>query len=293
MLRLEHYGDVTRLVMSSLSSRLAGYEVSAFLTHGVLVDIGFPRIAPEMHRFLLERKPDGVMLTHSHEDHAGNAPLAAALDLPIAASDDALQTLHAAPRIEFYRRLVWGQPAPLPARRDKPAFEHALLRFIPTPGHSRDHQVVWDEERETVFGGDLFVGVKVRLAHADEDPREQVRSLRTVAALRPRRLFDAHRGLITDPAPALLAKADWMDDMSVEIERRIAAGWSDRAIARHLLGREESVHYVSAGHYSRINFVRAVRRVSLDHTVIPAAGAGTRADQGTIRPPGHRSSPLA
>ncbi len=260
MLRLEQYGDVTRLAMSSLSTRLARYEVSAFLVRGVLVDIGFPRIAAEMHRFLRERQPLGVMLTHSHEDHAGNAPLAALLDLPIVASEETLRSLHTAPRIELYRRMVWGQPAPLPARRHSAPFEDPALRLIPTPGHSLDHHVVWDEESETLFGGDLFVGVKVRIAHADENPGEQVRSLRQVAALRPRRLFDAHRGLIADPAPALLAKADWMEQTVAEIERHIAAGWSDRAIAREVLGREEGVHYVSAGHYSRINLVKAVRQ---------------------------------
>ena len=36
----------------------------------------------------------------------------------------------------------------------------------------------WDAERETVFGGDLFLGVRVRVAHPGEDPRQLARSVR-------------------------------------------------------------------------------------------------------------------
>jgi glyoxylase-like metal-dependent hydrolase (beta-lactamase superfamily II) len=138
----------------------------------------------------------------------------------------------------------------------------AGLALLAAPGHSPDHHVVWDAERETVFSGDLFLGVKVRVAHASEDARDLTRSLRVAAALRPRRLFDAHRGPIADPAGALLAKAAWIEETVGAIERRLAEGWSERAITREILGREPAEFYFSRGRLSKIGFVRGVRRTA-------------------------------
>ncbi len=138
-------------------------------------------------------------------------------------------------------------------------FVSDTLRLVPTPGHASDHHIVWDAERETIFGGDLFLGVKVRAAHDDERPRELARSLRATAALRPRRYFDAHRGPVRNPVSALGAKADWLEETIAAIEQRIGQGWSDRAIAREILGREDLAYYVSRGGMSRVTFVAQVR----------------------------------
>ena len=81
-----------------------------------------------------------------------------------------------------------------------------------------------------------------------------------MAALNPKRMFDAHRGPVPNPVDALLAKADWLEATIAAVEARIARGWRDRPIARDVLGHEELAHYVSLGKMSRINFVRAVRR---------------------------------
>lgn len=145
--------------------------------------------------------------------------------------------------------------------------EDNRLRVIHTPGHTSDHHVVWDEERATLFSGDLFLGVKVRATFPDEHPRQLVDSLRRVAALRPERMFDAHRGAVREPANALLAKADWLDETITRIEAKIDAGWSDRAIRVHVLGRESVVGVISGGEYSKLTMVRAVRRSRVERGV--------------------------
>jgi ribonuclease/clavin/mitogillin len=260
MLRIERYGDVTRVHMTSWRGRLAGYDVSAYLTRDVLVDTGFPHVAAEFTRFLDANRVRGVIVTHWHEDHAGNAALAAARGLPVAISPQTLAQLGgpAAASIRFYRRFVWGIASPV--RSVVLPLESEALRVIHTPGHTADHHVVWDEERATLFAGDLFLGVKVRATFPDEDPRQLVGTLRRVAALRPERMFDAHRGTVSDPTNALLAKADWLEEIVTRIEAKIDAGWSDRAIRRHVLGRESAVGLISGGEYSKLTLVQAVRR---------------------------------
>jgi glyoxylase-like metal-dependent hydrolase (beta-lactamase superfamily II) len=260
MIGIERHGDVTRVRMTSWRGRLVGYDVSAYLTRDVLVDTGFPHVTGDFARFLDATPVRGVVVTHWHEDHAGNAALAAARGLPVAISPQTLAQLGgtAARSIRFYRRFVWGVAPPV--RSTVLPFDGEALRVIHTPGHTADHHVVWDEERGTLFSGDLFLGVKVRATFPDEDPRELIRALRGIAGLRPERMFDAHRGAVPDPAGALLAKADWLDETITRIDAKIDAGWSDGAIRRDVLGRENAVAVLSGGEYSKLTFVRACRR---------------------------------
>ena len=268
MLRLEAHDDVTRLQLSSAASRIAGYAVSAYavpLDDGrrVLVDTGFPGVRRALVAWVTaERRAGrpivGAIVTHRHEDHAGNVEALARLGLPLLMGEATRRSVEAVGAIGLYRHVTWGQ---MPSLRTRvPTLDAAPLVLVPTPGHSSDHHAVWDPRTRTLFGGDLFLGVKVRIAHPGEDPRALARSLRAAAALAPVRLFDAHRGLVRDPVPLLLAKAAWIDETVGAIERLLAAGWPERRIRQRVLGREGLAGYVSRGDYSRLNFVRAVRR---------------------------------
>lgn len=260
MLRLEPLGPVTRLRMSSARSRLVGYEVSAYVVDGVLVDTGFPGIRAELARWLDAHPLRGAVVTHQHEDHAGNVHLLAERGVPLAIAPATLAVLREAPRIALYRAAVWRRLPPFAS--PFASFEDRRLRLEPFPGHSPDHHAVWDAERGFLFGGDLYLGVKVRVAHAEEDPHTLLESVRRAAALRPARLFDAHRGEVPDPVAALERKAAWLAETIGAIERLAAAGWSERAIQRRVLGGEEWIGRVSVGEYSRRNFVRAVLRTA-------------------------------
>ena len=258
MLQVVQHGDVTRFEMTSAASRILGYSASAYLVRGVLVDCGFHAARKEMDVILDRERPRGLLITHYHEDHAGNVERVARRGIPIAASTETLAKMRSPARIRAYRRVTWGSAPPL--RSPVTPFESDRWKLVAAPGHSRDHHIVWDEGDGTLFGGDLYLGVKVRIAHPGEDPRVLVRTLRVVAALGPARLFDAHRGYVPNPTPLLRAKADWTEETIAMIERRITAGAPDAAIVRELFGGESVPGYISGGDYSRTNFVKAVRR---------------------------------
>jgi glyoxylase-like metal-dependent hydrolase (beta-lactamase superfamily II) len=260
MIRIERHGDVTRFEMMGTVSRLIGYSASAYLVRGALIDCGFHDVRRDVTALLASERPRGVLITHHHEDHAGNVELLARAGVPIAAGADTLEKLRAPAPIRLYRRVTWGSAPPL--RTAFAEFTGDELALIPAPGHSSDHHVVWDAREGTLFGGDLYLGVKVRVAHPGESPRMLSRTLRRIAALAPARLFDAHRGLVRNPSPLLLAKADWIDETITAIERRLAEGASDARVVRDVLGGESIPGYFSGGDYSRSNFVRAVRRTS-------------------------------
>ena len=258
MLALERFDDVTRLEMSSRRSRLVGFSVSAYLVRGVIIDCGFHTVRRELAAFLRQRRPRGAMVTHQHEDHAGNVELIARSGVPLAIAPSTVAVVSRPQRIGFYRRFTWEPMPPLVSSFEP--FEPDDFQLIPTPGHSADHHAIWDPQERTLFAGDLFLGVQVRIAHPGEDPSEVARSARLAAALGPRRMFDGHRGPIADPVGALTAKADWIDALIARIERRIASGAPDDVILREELGGESWPGYFSAGDYSRGNFVRAVRK---------------------------------
>ena len=261
MIEIQRFGDVERIRLASWGSRLAGMDVSAYLVHGVLVDSGFPQAHAALARFLDERSIIGAMLTHYHEDHAGNAALIAGRGIPLAMHPGTVERLRYPQRIRLYRRVVWGTPTPLTSTA-QPFATETPLEFLHTPGHSADHQVVWDPERRTLFSGDLWLGVRATVMHESENPHRIVESLRAVRALEPERMFDAHRGPVRDPVAALDAKIAYLEETMAAVAAKQAAGWSDRAILRRLLGGDETVALASAGEYSRLNFVKAVRRTA-------------------------------
>jgi glyoxylase-like metal-dependent hydrolase (beta-lactamase superfamily II) len=244
--------------MTSAASRIIGYSASAYLVGGILVDCGFHGARKDMDAILDRERPRGVFITHYHEDHAGNVERIAHRGIPIAASAETLVKMRSPLPIRAYRRFTWRSAPPL--RSPATPFESDRWKLVAAPGHCSDHHIVWDEADGTLFGGDLYLGVKVRIAHPGEDPRVLVRTLREVAALGPARLFDAHRGYVPNPTPLLQAKADWTEETIAMIERRITSGAPDAAIVRELFGGESVPGYLSFGDYSRTNFVKAVRR---------------------------------
>jgi glyoxylase-like metal-dependent hydrolase (beta-lactamase superfamily II) len=257
-LTLERFDDVVRLRMQGIGTRAAGLDVSAYLVRGILVDTGFHRARREMDAAIASLTPRGAVVTHWHEDHAGNAERLAGRGLPLWMHGSTEQMLRRRPAIRLYRRLVWGRPPKL--RSTLTSIELEDLQVIHAPGHSFDHHVVWDPRTSTLFSGDLWLGVRASIMHEAEEPSLIVRSLRAAARLEPRRMFDAHRGPVENPTAALLAKAEWLEQTIGEITRRLNEGWSERQIVQRVLGGEAAAGYASGGEYARRNLVRAVRR---------------------------------
>ena len=257
MIELTTHGDVRRIRMWTRRSRAFGYDASAFLVRGVLVDTGFRHVQRELVSVARGNCPRGVIVTHHHEDHSGNAPALALAGIPLWMSAYTEAKLRERPRVKLYRHVIWGRPRKL--RAGFASFDPAPLQVIPTPGHAPDHHVVFDPETRTLFSADLFLGVKVRIMGRHEDPYEILRSLEKAIALQPSRMFDAHRGLVENPVPLLEAKRNWLQDTTGEIERALDAGRAERAILKELLGGEELSGYVTEGEYSRRNLIRVVR----------------------------------
>ena len=256
--RIERFDDVVRLRLQSVAGRAIGLDVSAYVIRGIMIDTGFHRAQRRVIEFVQSLGVRGGIVTHWHEDHAGNVAALAERGVPMLMRSDTEAVLRQRPPIQLYRHAFWGHPPALAGALTE--FDPSGLEGIHAPGHSTDHQIVWDAATRTLFSGDLWLGVRARFLHSTEDPYVLLDSLRRARDLEPRRMFDAHRGLVEHPVRALDAKMRWLETTLRDIERRVHEGWSDRAIVRGVLGGEEFAALVSRGDYSRRNLVRAVRR---------------------------------
>jgi ribonuclease/clavin/mitogillin len=255
---VERFDDVLRLRLQSMAGRTIRLDVSAYVMRGIMIDTGFHHARRHVIDAVESLSVQGVIVTHWHEDHAGNVAVLAERGVAAILRPDTEAILRQRPPIQLYRRVFWGHPPALASTLA--AFDPMGLECIHTPGHSTDHQIVWDPETRTLFSGDLWLGVRARVLHSTEDPYVLLESLRRASALEPQRMFDAHRGLVEHPVRAIDAKVRWLEKTLRDIERRVDEGWSDRAIVQRVLGGEEIAAVVSRGDYSRRNLVRAVRR---------------------------------
>ena len=261
MIETIQHNDVTAYRLSWWRSRLRGFSVTVYRVRDVIIDTGYPGGRPSLAS-ALERAPvRGALLTHHHEDHAGNVHWLADNGVPVGMSNDTAVILSKLPRIGLYRRFTWGA---MPAfSSDAPPFHDASLSLIATPGHCPDHHVVFDRETGTLFSGDLFLGVRIKIAHWYESPSQQVRSLRACIAMQPSRVFCAHRGLLPSGVAMLTAKADWMEDMIGRVLRLSEQGLDATSIREQVFGPLDSTHWISFGDYSADHIVRAILRDSL------------------------------
>lgn len=258
MLRVFDHRDVREFALSTRLSRAVGIKVSVFVVRGTLIDSGFRRARRDVASVLATHPVERAILTHWHEDHSGNLPLLAERRIPTVVTALTRARLPEARSLRLYRWAIWGS---VPETEVPPPANEGELEILPTPGHSEDHVAVWDPRSETVFGGDLFLGVRASTTHADEDPYATLASVRRILNLEPKRFFDAHRGALRDPIDALAAKADWLATAIGEIERGIDLGDSDSIIRTRVLGREGATTWASGAEMSKLNFVRAVRRI--------------------------------
>jgi len=256
VLTVRHHDQVRELILTTRLTRAVRFRVSAFVCRGFLIDTGFPRIRSELLAYL-EREPvQGAIVTHWHEDHAGNVTALAERGVPVVVSDETLRAHRAMPTVPPYRWAIWGHPRPgsiVPRSSEHP------FTLVPTPGHTDDHIAVWDAETGTLFSGDLFLGVKASFVHAEESVAALIASLERVAALGPDRMFDAHRGLVDRPVAALRAKIEWLEKTASAVRTALANGVPEGAIVAKLLGGEAPVAFFSFGQVSRRNFVRVIR----------------------------------
>lgn len=265
MLRCTQYGPITRLHLARTVFGRPLYTVNAYLVDGLLIDTGCLATASELVAWCRERDVRQAINTHHHEDHAGgNGALQEALGLPIAAPPQAVPILADFPRLQFYRRIVWGQPGNVVVEPLGNVVEtgHYHFEVIPTPGHCPDHVCLLERDQRWLFSGDLFIHERVRHLRDDEDARGTLASLRRVLALRPRLLICSHAGFVgfsdADACGVMERKIAYWEGVAEQARALRGEGLSLRELTDRLLGPESLMTRITRGHLSKINLIRSL-----------------------------------
>jgi glyoxylase-like metal-dependent hydrolase (beta-lactamase superfamily II) len=264
LLKTTQYGEVIRFDLARTLAGRGRYWTTAYLVDGMLVDSGCAYSAPELLQALGDVPLRRIVNTHTHEDHIGANGfiqgqrdgleiVAHPLALPVLADPRGEQPLHP------YRRIMWGWPLPShgQALADGAVIETPCHRFqvIYTPGHSRDHLCLFELEQGWLFSGDLFVGGQDRALRADCDIWEIIASLKRVAAMPASMLFPGSARVRDDPARALDAKINYLEELGGAVLTLQRQGWPVSAIVRALCGGPMLIEFVTLGHFTRQELV--------------------------------------
>jgi glyoxylase-like metal-dependent hydrolase (beta-lactamase superfamily II) len=261
MLEATIHGPITRVHLARTVLGRPLYTVEAYLVDGLLIDSGCPATASELVAWCEGRNVRQVVNTHHHEDHSGgDGALQAALGLRIAAPAGAIPILADSPRLQLYRRIVWGQPGDVGVQPlgDVVETDHYRFEVIPTPGHCPDHVCLFEREQGWLFSGDLYVHERVRYLRIDEDAVSSLESLRRVLALRPRLLVCSHAGLVEDGCGAIARKIAHWEGLAEQARALRRQGLPLREVTDRLLGPEDMMARFTRGHFTKINLIRSL-----------------------------------
>ena len=154
--------------------------------------------------------PDGVVLSHSHLDHAGG--------LEALAPDAVIAHRDAARLYEADERTPCGQPFVTVAGTsgslpDMPGWEWVLGE-----GHAPGHLLLWQPESKTLLAGDQFLlGLKtpLRIADPEEDSfGAYLETLDRVSTLQPEIMLTGHTAAIREPGA-------WLDRERRRLSRQL------------------------------------------------------------------------
>ncbi len=267
MIQIQQHGSVTAIRMARTLLGRPLDRTTVDRLDGLLIDSGPPCLAAELLRVLKDLPVHRIILTHAHEDHIGGL---AALRQRYPAA-----TIFASPRAipliqdpsllrqQLYRRLLWGIPNAVADVEELPLSvetEQFNLRVVETPGHSHDHVSFFETKYRWLFSGDSFIGGQDKSWASEFEMFGTISSLRSMAALRPERIFPASGNVRRTAMPELHGKIAHLLGLCREVAKLDVGGVSTEAIVEGLLGGENAMKFWTRGHFSGANLVEACRR---------------------------------
>ncbi len=211
--------------------------VHFFEVDGLLIDTGPSLAKVAVSRLVDKLNISQIVLTHTHEDHSGNAAsLKQQLDVPLFGHILAMEIMAKGFEILPYQKAMFGpagQVAIRPVDRkidtDKYSFE-----VIHTPGHAPEHIALYERNQGWLFPGDLFVAEKIKYFRKHESMSEQIKSLKKLARLDFDFLFCNHNPQFKDGKSKLIRKLHYFEELYGHIKEQHNKGLNTDEIMKAL-----------------------------------------------------------
>lgn len=234
---------------------------------GTVFDTGPSNQWKEVKSFIQEKPLEQLILTHHHEDHAGNAGSIEKLTgVRGVAPAITIQKLKEGFKIPITQRYVWGRPGtaelkPLPKTLSLANGEPVTA--IHCPGHARDMTCYLLNDRGWLFSADLYIANYLKMLRIDEHVPTLLESINKIIASDFETIICPHRGIVEDGKARLQEKHDYLIDLAGKVQQLHQSGKGLRAITLELLGKEGLISRLSGYNFSKINLIRSSLDVDL------------------------------
>ncbi len=225
-----------------------------------LIDCGPPNQRRFVLDFVEKHSPAQLVFTHHHEDHSGNgADIQERFSLPLFADAAGIHYYENGYPIQMYRRIIWGKPRkfrPQPFPTSLSAGGNLSLIPVPAPGHSPDMTCFLEPQNGWLFTGDLFITSRPLYLRMEENPQQEIESLKRILRLDFDTLFCAHRGIVENGKEALRCKLNYLESLREQVAELTRQGFSREAITAKLLGRENLMSWLTGFRFSKKNMIK-------------------------------------
>lgn len=210
-------------------------SVWCYWLDGVLIDTAQRHRQRDVLETFAPQRIDRIVLTHFHEDHAGNA---AALRMhhqcPVLAGDLTAARIADGFPLLPYERFWFGRIDPCPGALPLPArieTTHYTLQPIHTPGHSDDHYVLLEANEGWLFAGDFYIG-NLRLFRRGENIYQMIESTRRVLTHDFGVVFCGHNPVLTAGRRAVERKLHYLETLVERVRAAHGRGLRGEALVR-------------------------------------------------------------
>jgi len=237
-----------------------GMSVYSFFVDGLLIDTGSYSLSQEFQSFFNEIQIEQLALTHSHEDHSGNAAwLQQHKDVPIYIHHDSVSICANDGEYPLYRQALWGERPAFNAQPfgDTLQTNSATWDIIETPGHTTDHLSFYNRETGALFTGDLYIQTKTKVVLDEENIVHTLASLKKILNYDFEEVYCCHAGFLADGRTKIQEKIAYLEEMESNIRRLFDKGYSVEEMTKSIFARDYPITKVSGEQWSSKHIITA------------------------------------
>lgn len=185
-----------------------------------LYDAGCMNAYDELRAYTGTPRIRRVFVSHGHEDHYGGCP-AFLPKARIFAGPITTRILKEPPILPQFFSFVWGQPKPLREVNPLPqeiTINDSVFEPIDLSGHMEEMYGFWEENQRWLFSADAVpLPSRKRMAMPEENIPKMISRMEQIITLKPKVLFDGHRGPIRNPEKHIQARIDFLKELQQQI----------------------------------------------------------------------------
>ncbi|MFJ7406505.1 MULTISPECIES: MBL fold metallo-hydrolase [unclassified Lysinibacillus] len=252
--------DDVRYAHGKVAVQGIGMSVYSFYVDGLLIDTGSNSLTEEFQSFFRELPIEQVALTHSHEDHSGNAAwIQQHMGVPIYVHHESVADCAQDGNYQLYRQALWGQRPAFIAQsfRDTLETKSATWDIIATPGHTTDHLSFYNRATGAMFTGDLYIQTKTKVVLDEENVVHTLASLKKLLHYDFEKVYCCHAGYLPDGRAKIIEKIAYLEELEGEVRKLYERGYSVDDITKAIFRRDYPITKVSGEQWSSKHIITA------------------------------------